>query len=124
MNLYETVHPSIQSAITVVQAHFDSYAVGEQDFLESDEQVQKVLQLIPDDGEFKVCVKFYWNIFCWKIYVWWRWTRKKSKEVCVKFYRNIFCWKIYVWWRWTRKKSKVSKYTKRILNRFVFVYWE
>ena len=51
VTLYESSHPSIQRAITIVEKHFDSYAIKEQDFLGDEEKVKKVLQLVPEEGK-------------------------------------------------------------------------
>lgn len=47
--LDERPHPSIRSSIEIIKSRFMDYAVKKQDFLATDEQVQKVLQLVPDE---------------------------------------------------------------------------
>lgn len=43
------LHPSIQRAIEIISEAFDNYAIHDQDFLGTEEKLQKVLSLIPDE---------------------------------------------------------------------------
>ncbi|XP_050418949.1 DNA primase small subunit [Patella vulgata] len=47
VSLDETLHPSIRRALNIIEGYFDKYSVKKQDFLNSPEQWDKVLALIP-----------------------------------------------------------------------------
>ena len=40
-----------RKAISIVEEHFADYAIENQDFLGNDERLDKVLQLLADEGE-------------------------------------------------------------------------
>ncbi|XP_060582301.1 DNA primase small subunit-like [Ruditapes philippinarum] len=48
--LEDRPHPSIRASLEIVSDRFKDYAVKKQDFLGDEEQIKKVLQLIPDEG--------------------------------------------------------------------------
>ena len=43
-------HHFCRRSIDIVSDHFDDYAIKKQDFMETDEQIEKVIALIPDKG--------------------------------------------------------------------------
>ena len=43
-------HHFSRRSIGIVSDHFDEYAIKKQDFMETDEQIEKVVALIPDEG--------------------------------------------------------------------------
>ncbi|XP_053385555.1 DNA primase small subunit-like isoform X1 [Mercenaria mercenaria] len=47
--LEDRPHPSIRAAVEIIKDRFKDYAVKKQDFLSEEEQIKKVLQLVPDE---------------------------------------------------------------------------
>jgi len=50
VNLKDPPHPFVEASLVIVRDYFDSLALGDQDIMGSDERLESLLKLIPDDS--------------------------------------------------------------------------